>query len=51
MESHGEPGKIQCSDATKNLLDVIGGFVFVERGHVEIKGKGPMKTFWIVAKE
>lgn len=43
MESHGLTGRIQTSDATAQRLQ--GQFVLTERGVVEIKGKGPMKTW------
>lgn len=45
MESHGEPGAIQLTEATFARLD--GQFVLEERGIVEIKGKGPMPTWWL----
>jgi class 3 adenylate cyclase len=43
MESHGVPGEIQVSEATFELLRDT--FVFDERGVIEIKGKGPMRTY------
>jgi class 3 adenylate cyclase len=43
MESHGIPGKIQVTEATRDLLD--GRFTFVDRGMIDIKGKGPMQTY------
>lgn len=42
MESHGEPGKIQVSETTRGLLE--GKCAFVDRGEVEVKGKGAMRT-------
>lgn len=47
MESHGVPGKIQVSEATRQLLD--GKFTFVDRGIIEVKGKGPMQTYLLHA--
>ena len=45
MESHGEPGAIQVSeDSHARLKDT---FVLEERGMVEVKGKGPMRTFFL----
>jgi len=43
MESHGIPGEIQVSEATRDLLH--GQFNFVDRGIIDIKGKGPMQTY------
>jgi class 3 adenylate cyclase len=43
MESHGLPGEIQISESTRRLLD--GKFHFEERGLVEVKGKGTMRTY------
>ncbi|XP_055351630.1 atrial natriuretic peptide receptor 1-like [Paramacrobiotus metropolitanus] len=51
MESHGEPGKIQCSLSTKEILDKLGGYICFSRGEIEVKGKGLMETFWIVGKD
>ncbi|XP_071038589.1 guanylate cyclase 32E-like [Parasteatoda tepidariorum] len=51
MESTGEAMKIHVSEACKNILDKIGGYVLEERGLVTIKGKGEMRTFWLLGKE
>ncbi|GAV02261.1 hypothetical protein RvY_12852 [Ramazzottius varieornatus] len=49
MESSGEPMKIQCSSAAKELLDDIGGFQLQERDRtVEFKN-GDIKTFWLLS--
>lgn len=45
MESHGEPGKIHVSEAMYEKLKL--SFTFAERGMVEIKGKGSMKTYFL----
>ncbi len=45
MESHGEPGAIQVTEETHARLQ--GSFRFEERGLVEVKGKGPMRTFFL----
>jgi class 3 adenylate cyclase len=45
MESHGAAGEIQISEDTEYLLR--GKFSIEERGIVEVKGKGPMKTYWL----
>jgi guanylate cyclase len=46
MESHGVPGRIQLSEATYEL--VKDDFVVEPRGVVEVKGKGPMETWFLV---
>jgi adenylate cyclase len=45
MESHGAPGRIHVSEATRTLL--AERYVFEERGVVAVKGKGEMRTFWL----
>ncbi len=51
MESHGEAGKIHCTEDFYMLLK--DDFLFEARGEVEIKGRGTMQTFFMVgsAKE
>nr|XP_050030214.1 guanylate cyclase 32E-like [Dermacentor andersoni] len=51
MESTGEALKIHVSEACKDLLEKLGGYYLVERGLIPIKGKGEMRTFWLVGKE
>ena len=46
MESHGEPGKIQISRATFELIS--GDFECQPRGPIEVKGKGLMDTWYLV---
>ena len=48
MESHGEPDRIQISAATATLL--ADGFSLERRGTVEVKGLGPVETFWLEAE-
>ncbi|MEM7145368.1 MAG: adenylate/guanylate cyclase domain-containing protein [Verrucomicrobiota bacterium] len=49
MESSGEKNRIHISADTKALLD--GKFDFESRGPVEIKGKGPMETYFLLNKK
>ncbi|GFT69472.1 guanylate cyclase 32E [Nephila pilipes] len=51
MESTGEAMKIHVSEACKQVLDKLGGYVLQERGLIPIKGKGEMRTFWLLGKE
>jgi guanylate cyclase len=46
MESHGVPGKIQITRTTWEL--VRDDFVTELRGHVEVKGKGPVEAWHLV---
>jgi adenylate cyclase len=46
MESTGEPGKIQVSEATHALL--ADKFNLESRGEIEIKGKGKMRTWFLI---
>jgi guanylate cyclase len=48
MESHGLPGQIQITAATRALLD--GEFTCTERGVIDVKGKGPTRT-WLLEAE
>lgn len=45
MESTGEPGRIQVSEATYAL--VKDEFECEARGEVDVKGKGMMRTWWV----
>lgn len=47
MESTGEPLRIHISKQCKEALDKIGGYKIEERGFVEMKGKGTVKTYWL----
>jgi class 3 adenylate cyclase len=48
MESHGEPGKVHVSESVAKAL--TSKFSFVERGPIDIKGTGAMRTFFIGAR-
>jgi class 3 adenylate cyclase len=45
MESHGAPGEIHVTEATRTALGE--GWVLEDRGVSEIKGKGSMRTWWL----
>jgi len=50
MESTSEPGRIHISEAFAHAVQQTttdAPFSIVERGSVEIKGKGAMKTYWL----
>jgi adenylate cyclase len=46
MESTGEPGKIQVAPKTRELL--ADDFEFEERGVIDVRGKGPMRTWFLI---
>jgi adenylate cyclase len=48
MESGGTPGEIQITRATYEL--VKDEFVCTLRGTIEVKGKGPMETWYLVGQ-
>jgi adenylate cyclase len=48
MESHGDAGRIQLTGETRDRLG--DAYLFKERGMIDIKGKGEIKTFWLIGK-
>ncbi|XP_076437030.1 atrial natriuretic peptide receptor 1-like [Babylonia areolata] len=51
LESNGRPLHIHVSPECKAVLDKLGGFHLRERGLVEMKGKGKILTYFLVAKD
>uniref|UniRef100_A0AAQ4Q038 Guanylate cyclase n=1 Tax=Gasterosteus aculeatus aculeatus TaxID=481459 RepID=A0AAQ4Q038_GASAC len=51
MESNGEALKIHLSSATKEVLDEFGYFELQLRGDIEMKGKGKMRTYWLLGEK
>ncbi|MFY0674152.1 MAG: hypothetical protein JXQ87_12165, partial [Bacteroidia bacterium] len=51
MESHGEVGKVNISEASYELLKDDETFSFEVREKLEIKGKGLMKTYFVSETE
>jgi class 3 adenylate cyclase len=49
MESSGTPGQIQVTENTYHQLK--DKYILEERGTIEIKGKGEMKTYWLLDKK
>ncbi len=47
MESHGLAGRIQISQQTKERIE--DAFVVEPRGMIDVKGKGEMETWWLIA--
>ena len=45
MESHGREGEIQVTEATYERIK--DHYELEERGEIDVKGKGPMKTYWL----
>lgn len=48
MESHGQPGKIQVTETTYRRL--TNQFRFAPAQEIDIKGKGPMRTYYLVER-
>lgn len=48
MESQGVAGRIQVTEATRWRLH--DPFIFEERGTIELNGKGPMNTWFLVGR-
>jgi PAS domain S-box-containing protein len=46
MESSGQPGSIQVTEATYERLK--NKYVFQKRGIIDVKGKGQMETYWLM---
>ncbi|XP_054261820.1 soluble guanylate cyclase 88E-like [Macrosteles quadrilineatus] len=49
MESTSEAMRIHISQSTRDLLPPE--YVVKERGEIQVKGKGNMKTYWLVERE
>lgn len=50
MESNGEALKIHLSSETKAVLEEFEGFELELRGDVEMKGKGKVRTYWLLGE-
>jgi len=50
-ESTGVPGKIHISETCKDALQEHEGFQVTERGLIEMKGKGEMRTYFLEVEE
>ncbi|MBT9583920.1 response regulator [bacterium] len=48
LESHGAPGRVHVSDIVYQRLQ--GRFTFEARGSIELKGRGPMDTYFLGEK-
>ncbi|KAM6903929.1 atrial natriuretic peptide receptor 1-like isoform 1-T2 [Lycodopsis pacificus] len=51
MESNGEALRIHVSEATREVLQEFNCFQLEFRGEIEMKGKGSMRTFWLLGEE
>lgn len=50
MESSSESGQVHITERFKDAVSEFEEFSYVERGEIEIKGKGKMKTFYMGCK-
>jgi PAS domain S-box-containing protein len=48
LESHGIAGQIQVSEATRDRVGTQ--YVFSERGEIDLKGRGSMRTFFLIGQ-
>ncbi|MEM1425572.1 MAG: adenylate/guanylate cyclase domain-containing protein [Cyanobacteria bacterium P01_H01_bin.130] len=48
MESHGEEGRIHTTDVVYQMLK--DHYAFEDRGTIDVKGRGPMQTYWMVKR-
>uniref|UniRef100_A0A7N5ZUB6 Guanylate cyclase n=1 Tax=Anabas testudineus TaxID=64144 RepID=A0A7N5ZUB6_ANATE len=51
MESNGEALKIHVSEATRQVLQEFSCFHLQLRGEIEVKGKGRMRTYWLLGED
>ncbi|MHC4781124.1 MAG: adenylate/guanylate cyclase domain-containing protein [Planctomycetota bacterium] len=49
MESHGEAGKIQVTETAYLVLK--DRYRFEDRGVIDVKGKGPMRTYFLLDRQ
>ncbi len=49
MESSGVPGRIQVTEETYRRLSLTHSFEC--RGQIDIKGKGPMTTYFLIGRQ
>jgi len=47
MESRGEPGRLHVAETAAEILRKTGIFRLTERGEIEVKGKGTMRTYFV----
>nr|XP_002733542.1 PREDICTED: atrial natriuretic peptide receptor 1-like [Saccoglossus kowalevskii] len=50
FESNGEALRIHISKEVMEVLNILGGYVYEERGEVYMKGKGVLTTYWLIRK-
>ncbi|XP_069105727.1 uncharacterized protein [Argopecten irradians] len=51
MEANSQPLKIHVSKDTRDRLIVTDRYTLEHRGLIEIKGKGPMDTYWLTGRK
>ena len=49
MESHGVAGRVQVTQATRHRLSEV--FQLEERGTIDLKGTGPMRTWFLTGRD
>lgn len=51
MESNGLPEHIHLSDDTFKKLGNRDQYIFEDRGEINVKGKGPMRTYFLLGRK
>uniref|UniRef100_A0A8D3BQM7 Guanylate cyclase n=1 Tax=Scophthalmus maximus TaxID=52904 RepID=A0A8D3BQM7_SCOMX len=51
MESNGEALKIHVSEATRQVLQEFSCFTLELRGEIQVKGKGAMRSYWLLGED
>ena len=50
LERSSEPNHIHISEELKNILTNYGIFDCINRGEIELKGRGKMQTYWLKSR-
>ena len=50
MESNSQAGRLLCSERAADQLSQFAEILTEYRGEINVKGKGTMKTFWVIGR-
>ncbi|PVD39419.1 hypothetical protein C0Q70_02049 [Pomacea canaliculata] len=51
LETTGEALKIHCSQECRDILEVLGGYHLIQRGLIDMKGKGKKMTYFLLSED